>query len=84
MGKFNGGNSTMTNYMKGDKKADGRGMRIGSGCNSHATIIHLSRILLFLRINKDKKFTKTAILKNCCMFASNQIHKIWKITNPTR
>jgi len=72
MGRFNGRNSKMTNYMKGYKKADGRGMRNGTGCNTtHATTIHLSRILLFLRINKNDKFNKTAILKNCCMNGRN-------------
>ncbi len=33
----------------------------------HGTTIHLSRILLFLRMHKDKSFTVTEIKANCCM-----------------
>ena len=54
------------NLQKFNKKRSGRGMRGRTVFLPKANIIHLSRILLFLRRNKGKFYARKQIGENTC------------------
>ena len=55
------------NLQKFSKKRNGRGMRNRLSMIPKAKVIHLSRILLFLRKNPEKSYTRKEIGENTCM-----------------